>query len=34
MFMATPVTGVRGTVDPIPLDRLKEILGRYQVPAR
>ena len=34
MFMATPVTGARGRMDPIPLDRVREILARYAVPSR
>jgi D-aminopeptidase len=31
MFMATSVTGPRGKIDPIPLDRLGEILQKYNV---
>jgi D-aminopeptidase len=34
MFMATPVTGARGRIDPIPLDRVREILARYAVADR
>lgn len=34
MFMATPVTGVRGRIDPIPLDRVREILEKYAVTLR
>jgi len=34
MFMATPVTGARGRIDPLPLDRVREILARYNVPSR
>jgi hypothetical protein len=32
--MATPVTNKGRTVEAIPLDRVKEILARYNVPKR
>jgi D-aminopeptidase len=34
LFMATSVTGARGKIDPIPLDRVREILAKYAVPSR
>ena len=33
MFMATSITGPRGTIDPLSLDRLQEILEQYGVVA-
>lgn len=34
IFMATSVTGARGKIDPIPLDRVREILAKYAVTSR
>jgi D-aminopeptidase len=34
LFMATSVTGARGKIDPVPLDRVREILAKYAVPSR
>jgi D-aminopeptidase len=34
LFMATSVTGPRGKMDPIPLDRVREILRKYNVEGR
>ena len=34
LFMATPVAGARGKIDPIPLDRVREILAKYNVEGR
>jgi D-aminopeptidase len=34
LFMATPVTGPRGPMNPIPLDRVREILAKYNVSGR
>ena len=34
LFMATPVTSRGGTVEPIPLDRVREVLRKYRVGAR
>ena len=31
LFMATAVTGPRGKIDPIPLDRVREILAKFNV---
>jgi D-aminopeptidase len=34
LFMATPVTSRGRTVEPLPMDRVREILERYQVRKR
>jgi D-aminopeptidase len=34
LFMATPIQGARGKIDPIPLDRVREILRKYAVNGR